>query len=113
MAYDQELARRVGSMLESMAGISEKRMMGSICFLLNGNMVCGADRTKDGAGRFLFRVGKGNQQRAERLPGAEPMMQGGRRMSGFYFVGEEAASDEVLQDWLSLALAHVATLPAK
>ena len=36
-------------------------MMGDFCFFLHENVVCGADRSKEGERRFMFRVGKGNE----------------------------------------------------
>ncbi len=63
----------------------------------------------------MFRVGKDNDAQAATLPGAGPMVQGGRRMSGLFFVPEDVCDDTVLKTWLSLSLAlsHAATLPAK
>ena len=113
MAYDEDLAQRFRDALGGMVGISEKRMMGGICFLLNGNMIGGADRTKDGTGRFMFRVGKDNHAEALTRPGAMVMEQGGRQMRGFVFVTEEDCDTEVLGEWISLALSFVATLPPK
>ena len=83
MAYDEELAERFRDALGGRVGISEKRMMGGVCFLLNGNMIGGCDRTKSGERRFMFRVGKDNDEAAAELTGASPMIQGGRRMRGF------------------------------
>jgi len=96
-----------------MEGIAEKRMMGGVCFLLNGNMIGGADRAKNGICRFLFRVGKDNHDAGLELPGAIPMEQGGRKMSGFFFVEEEGCNIDDLTAWLSLAIGHAAELPAK
>ncbi|MEO0997759.1 MAG: TfoX/Sxy family protein, partial [Pseudomonadota bacterium] len=89
MAVDEALSARFRNALSGVAGVSEKRMMGGQCFFLNGNMIGGADRTKEGLGRFMFRLGKANQARGEAMPGAVPMVQGGRLMSGFFFVEEE------------------------
>lgn len=113
MAYDEELSHRFRTSLEGMAGVSEKRMMGGICFLLDGNMIGGADRTKDGTGRFMFRVGKDNQEQALARDGATVMEMGGRRMSGLIFVEEDACDDVALREWVSLALDFVTTLPPK
>jgi len=113
MAYDEELADRFRGALEGHADISEKRMMGGVCFLLGGNMIGGADRSKDGDGRFMFRVGKDNEAEALSRDGAVIVEMGGRRMGGMVFVGEEACDQDALQDWVSLALSFVATLPAK
>ena len=60
MAYDEILAMRVRDALGGGKHVTEKRMMGGVCFLLKGNMVCGVDRTKAGEGRFMFRIGKDN-----------------------------------------------------
>ena len=113
MAYDEELASRYRTGLAGRRGITEKRMMGGICFFQNGNMIGGADRTKDGVGRFMFRVGKDNEAEALTRPGATIMEQGGRRMGGLVFVDEAACDDAALKDWLALALIFVRTLPPK
>lgn len=113
MAYDEDLTNRFRAALEGHVGISEKRMMGGVCFLLNGNMIGGADRQKDGTGRFMFRVGKENEAEALTRPGARVMEQGGRRMGGLIFVDEDDCSDAALMDWIALALSFVGLLPAK
>lgn len=113
MAYDEQLADRFRQYLKDQKGISEKRMMGGIVFLLDGNMLGGADRTRAGIGRYMFRVGKDNASAASALPGAEPMFQGGRRMRGLFFVAEENGTDAVFEQWLTMALDHAKTLPPK
>ena len=55
MAHDSVTADRFREALGAMNGLAEKRMMGGLCFMLNGNMIGGADRTRDGVGRFMFR----------------------------------------------------------
>ncbi len=113
MAYDGELSARFESYLEGLPGVSQKRMMGGVCFFINGNMVGGADLSKDGTKRFMFRVGKDNVATAEALPGGEAMVQAGRHMTGFYFVNADENGDEIIRDWVSLAVGHAMTLPAK
>ena len=113
MAYDEDLASRFRATLSGTPSISEKRMMGGICFLINGNMIGGADRTKQDERRFMFRVGKDNEAEALSRPGAKIMQQGGRRMGGFIFVDEAECDDEALQSWAELALSHAGSLPSK
>ena len=113
MAIDEALNQRFRTASGSLGNVTEKRMMGGVCFLLNGNMLGGADRTKSGEGRFMFRVGKENEAIALARPGATVMQQGGRRMSGIIFVAEEACDQEALQEWIALALSFVSTLPEK
>ncbi len=113
MAYDEDLSDRYRDALEGLAGVSEKRMMGGLCFLLDGNMIGGADRTRDGAGRFMFRVGKHRHAEAMARTGAAIMEMGGRRMSGMIFVDADTCSADALKDWMSFTLEFTATLPPK
>lgn len=113
MAYDEDLTDRFAASLDGMTGVSQKRMMGGVCFLLDGNMIGGADRTKTGEGRFMFRVGKDNEAAALTRPGAVIMEQGGRRMGGLIFVAEDECGGAALKQWVSLALSFVTTLPPK
>ncbi|WP_340149227.1 TfoX/Sxy family protein [uncultured Sneathiella sp.] len=96
------------SALGSRTGISEKKMFGGVCFLLNGNMLCGT-----GEDRFMFRVGKENEAEALEMPGAEPMVHGGRRMGGFVWVDAGEAIETGLERWTALALRFVGSLPPK
>ena len=58
--------------LKDKTGISEKKMMGSpSASSSHGNMIGGAHRTKDGEGRFMFRVGKDNAAEALTRKGAQ------------------------------------------
>jgi hypothetical protein len=112
MAYDEELTQRMRAAIGEGSGFTEKRMMGGICFFLNGNMVGGADRSKEGERRFMFRLGKGNPA-AERLSGGMPVILGDRPMPGFFFVDADRCGDALLGQWLGAALDHARSLPAK
>ncbi len=77
--------------------------------MLNGNMVLGTFR--DG---MMVRIAKADHSRVVDLPGASAMEMKGRVMEGFILIKAEAvAADEVLCDWIEMALAYNATLPAK
>jgi len=113
MAVDDELTQRFRDATDGIAGIAEKRMMGGVCFLLNGNMLGGADRTKAGEKRFMFRVGKEREAEALSRKGASIMEQGGRRMGGLIFVAEQACDVAAFKEWISLSISFVGDLPAK
>jgi len=67
MAADDQLTKRFYKALGKRKGVTEKRMMGGLCFMFNGNMVGGADRdAKTQYGRFMFRVGKDNEKERSR-----------------------------------------------
>ena len=113
MPYDEALATRFRTALADTQNVTEKRMMGGVCFMVNGNMVGGAHREKSGEGVFMFRVGKENEPEALGRPGARPMINGTRRMRGFVFVDDEECGSEALDEWIVLALSFVTSLPAK
>lgn len=112
MAYDELLAMRVRDALGGGEKVSEKRMMGGVCFLLNGNMVCGVDKAKTGADRFMFRIGKGNAA-ASKLRGGVVVTMGERSMPGFYFVDEAGCTGKNFNAWIGAAKAYVESLPPK
>ena len=114
MAYDEAVAARFRTAISRQFQTTEKRMMGGLCFMLDGHMVGGADRTKAGEPRFMFRVGKDNDAMPlRRFPEPSPMVQGGRRMKGFFFVNADACDDACLNAWLALATTFVRSLPPK
>jgi hypothetical protein len=113
MAYEEALAKRLRNALAGIKGVSEKKMMGGLCVLVDGNMLAGLDRAKDGRDRFMFRVGKEREVAALRRAGASIVELGGRRMGGFVFVDAEACKGTALKSWLALAFDYIAELPAK
>lgn len=108
MPYDVHLAERMRAALASWNGISERKMFGGYCWMLNGNMLCGVE-----VGRYMFRVGKDLEQTALERPGATPMDITGKPMRGFVWVDEVEAEGEDLAAWLELAARFVGSLPAK
>ena len=44
MAYDEELAERVRSVLAGRRDVEEKRMFGGLCFMVRGHMTVGVDK---------------------------------------------------------------------
>jgi hypothetical protein len=82
------LAERVRKALGKKPNVTEKRMMGGVCFLLRKHMLCGT--AKPG---FLFRVGKGRP--------------------GFVWIDPDTCDARALMRWLARAELYVATLPPK
>lgn len=113
MPQDEELYQRMRDLLDGLPGLSEKKMMGGICFLLDGNMVGAARREKSGDAHFMFRVGKDNEDEALTRPGTRPMIHGGRRMGGFIYLDEDGAEPEIMRDLASLSVSFASSLPQK
>jgi len=77
MAYDEKLADAWRGELAALDGVSEKKMMGGLCFLLNGNML---GTTRDDY--FMFRVGKDNEAEALKRKGASECRWAIKRCTG-------------------------------
>lgn len=108
MPHDPHLADLMRQAVRGRAGITEKKMFGGYCWLLNGNMIAGVE-----VGRYMFRVGKALHEEALQRPGAKPMDITGKPMSGFVWVDADAALDAGLPEWLDFCTRFVAGLPPK
>ena len=109
MAYSEEHAQILRDALSDDTATTEKKMFGGLCFMLNGNMLCGVH--KDGG---MARVGKDNEAAALELDGVEPLSFTGRRMGGMVVVSESSIAHPGLRDAiLTLAREFVESLPAK
>lgn len=74
MVYDDELMKWFCCFIKLKLVIIEKKMMGGMCFLFNGNMIGGVDCMKDGQGWLMFCVGKDNVDVVVKLKGGEEMI---------------------------------------
>ncbi len=109
MAYDETVASRLRGLLAARGDVTEKKLMGGLCFMVNGNMCINASRH----GGVLVRVGPDVFQALAKEPHARTVkMGGGRMMTGFVYVDPPGiASDAQLKAWVGRALVFVATLP--
>ena len=108
MPYDRNLAERMRAALANMPGVSERAMFGGVCWLLDGNMLCGVE-----VGRYMFRVGKAAEAEALAKPGAEIVAFNGRRMGGIVWVDASACFGAALASWIDLAAQFAGSLPPK
>ncbi len=101
MAVDQAVVDRVRDVLLPLAAAGgadceEKRMFGSLCFMVSGRMCCCVN--KEG---LLVRVGRDGMDEALAEANVEPMQMRGRRMSGFVIVTPEGfATAAQLRKWV-------------
>jgi len=109
MAYDEDTAGRVRKLLSRRPDVTEKKMMGGLCFMVKGRMCCSVS----GRGGLLVRVGTEAQQSMLAEPHVEPMEMGKRMMAGFVRVAAEGYPTEAaLKTWLKRGLDFVATMPS-
>jgi TfoX/Sxy family transcriptional regulator of competence genes len=110
MAYDEKTAERVRKLLSGRRGGVEKKMMGGLCFMVNGGMCCSVS----GRGGLMVRVGAQAHERMLAEPHAQPVEMRGRTMTGFVRVSPEGyRTDAALKKWIERGLAGVAARPAK
>lgn len=109
MAFDTGMAEALRDALTDFPGLTERKMFGGLCFMLDGNMLCGVH--KNGG---MFRVGPDNEAAALAVPGSHPMTMTNRPMKGFVEISyDDLADDNARAQLLRLALEFVTAMPAK
>lgn len=110
MAYDEKTAARVRKEFSGRGDVVEKKLMGGLCFMVGGNMVCSVS----GKGGLLIRVGAEAFERMQKEPHVAPMQMGRKMMTGFIRVEPEGyRTDAALKKWVRRGVDFAATLPAK
>ena len=97
MAYNAELADRVRAVIRTMSDAGEKRMMGSLAFMVNGHMAAGV--TGD---EVFFPVGGGEALDVALQRGAHRLQL--RSGVDVPFAALTDPDDDVLADWLADAV---------
>lgn len=110
MAHDDELNQRIREILKGKKGITEQNMFGGLCFMHNGNMMCGCD-SKHG---LSVRVGPDNYEKVLKLKHCRKMDLTGKPMKGLVFVDPEGyKSKDALTKWIGYGLEFTSSLPKK
>ena len=109
MAFDENLAVRIRTVLARKKNIDEKKMFGCVCFFLNGNALVGV--WKD---RLIARLGPDEGEAALREQHARAFDITGRPMRNWVAVEPEGVEDdEQLKDWIERATKFGGKLPKK
>ena len=108
MAYDEQLAERIRSLIGDEPALTEKKMFGGLAFLVGGNMAVGAS----GQGGILVRVDPEESESLVESTNAYPMEMRGRQMAGWLRVDDPSTDDE-LAKWVEIGTAYARSLPAK
>ncbi len=107
MAYCELIAERVRLAFELQgASFEEKKMMGGLCFMVDGKMCCGIHFDKKQQTDLLMaRIGEEAYEAALEKEGVHPMDFTGRPMKGYVFVTPEGyGEEEHLAYWIGLCL---------
>jgi TfoX/Sxy family transcriptional regulator of competence genes len=107
MPYNEELESRIKKFVSRWKGADDKKMFGSVCHLLNGNMFCGVYKDF-----LILRLGQTRSEAVLKLPFARPFDITGNKMNGWVMLDAEGyKSDDRLKSWLAEAKKFVKTLP--
>lgn len=110
MAYDENLAAKVRESLKGKRGITEKKMFGGLCFLLNGNMLCGVDNKS----RLMIRVGPEKYESTLKLKHTREMDFTGKPLRGMLYIASDGVKRrDSISKWINMANEFVKTLPKK
>jgi TfoX/Sxy family transcriptional regulator of competence genes len=110
VAYDEELASRIRSLVAGEPGLGEQRMFGGLAFLINRNMSVAAS----GQGGILVRVDPDDSAGLVESSTATPMAMRGRAMPGWLRLDSQDVQDDgELKRWVELGVAFARSLPAK
>jgi TfoX/Sxy family transcriptional regulator of competence genes len=109
MAYSESLARRIRQVFARRRGITERKMFGGVCLLLNGYMCVGVWKTS-----LIVRLGPEQAAAALEEPNVVEFDITGRPMKGWLMVEPDGLdTDEQLTGWIQRAVEFVGGLPVK
>ena len=109
MAYDERLAERVRLALAPRRNVTERKMFGGVCFMLNGHMACGIVDDK-----LMVRLAHDVAASLMGSPHVKPMDFTGRPLKGFVYVergGMRTAAQ--LRKWTERAAVYAESQPPK
>jgi hypothetical protein len=108
MAYDEQLAGRIRTVLADRADVREQRMFGGLTFMVGGNMCCGVHGNE-----LIVRLDPDHEEDALARPHARPMDLTGSRMRGFITVHPDGVKGNRLNQWVREAVTRAESLPPK
>lgn len=97
MAYDPELADRVRAIIEASGDVEEKRMMGSLAFMINGRMAVGVSGDE-----VFFPMGGGEALEVALQQGAHRLNLRSGHTAPFAALTDP--DDDTLADWIAEAV---------
>ncbi len=109
MAYDEALAERIREILGKSKSITERKMFGGICFMLDGKMIGGVLKND-----LIVKIGAENHEKAVAQKHVRPFDFTGKPMVGFIYVAPAGLkSKKDLAKWVEMGKAHAKSLPPK
>lgn len=109
MAYNEDLAERVLSVMQSAVGLEVRHMFGGLGCLIHGHMTCGVIQDD-----LIVRVGPDCYEECLAQPHAREFDFTGRPMRGWVMVASEGVVTRTeLEFWIQKSRDFTGTLPPK
>lgn len=109
MQNEDPLSGRIRQILSSRRRISERKMFGGVCFMINGNMCVGTWK-----GSLIVRLDRKNHDKTLAEPHTRPADMNGRPMKGWALVEPAGIeSENQLTAWVDRAVRFAESLPPK
>ena len=105
MAYDEELAARIRTLLANRTDVTERKMFGGLTFMIGGHMCCGVNGNE-----LIVRLDPEREDEALARPHARSMDFTGRPMRGFITVRPDGLKGSRLSRWVQEAVARAESL---
>ena len=101
MAYNEKLADRTREIIaRTHKKVTEKRMFGGLCFMVNDKMCLGVEQE-----RLMVRLDPSRYEEVMEKEGCKPMDFTGKVMKGFVFVDADVLNTKKNLDyWVGLAM---------
>lgn len=100
MAYSEKLAGRIRLALSHLPDVKEKKMFGSLAFMVNDKMCITA-----GPNRIMCRIDPSLHEAAIKMKASTAVIMKGREYKGYVHVNEEnLTTKKELDHWIGLAL---------
>ena len=104
-----DLLERVRAAFAEVPGVEEKRMFGSMGFLVRGHLCVGVRPD-----RIMFRIDPVAHDKAIQKNGCKTVVMRGREYRGYVQVDAQALKSQYsLERWIDRALSHNRSLPPK
>lgn len=103
MAYDTHLAGRVRELMGPERGVSEKRMVGGLGFLIDGSIAVAVS----GQGGLMVRADPAQSKTLLGLAHVSPMVMRGKELTGWIRVATDGLKTrKLLQTWVDRGVAR-------
>ena len=100
MAYSEKVAQRIREALKHLSNVEEKKMVGSLAFMVNGKMCLTA-----GPERMMCRIDPELHEQEVKKEGCSTVVMRGRDYKGYIYIQEENLEKENdFNYWIGLAL---------